>query len=95
MKENDKDINDSYLIKIILARLPSEHNEARAFYTSMLHSFAFSGMVTVKEIDRGLRSCENLLQERNAKSEDEKKALAERRAAATSQTANVEFLEHG
>jgi len=61
----------------------------------MLRSFAFCGKVTLKEIDQGLRVYENLLQEKKAKTEDEKKALAERRVDANSQTLNVEFLEHG
>jgi hypothetical protein len=95
MKENGKNIKDSYLIELILARLPSEYHEPCAFYTSMLRSYAFCGKVTLKEIDWGLRVYENLLQEKKAKTEDEKNALAERRAKASSQTLNFGFLEHG
>ena len=48
---------------------------------SMLHSYALCGNITVKETDRDLRYHENLLQEKNAKSEDEKRSCqnAERR----------------
>lgn len=95
MNQNGKDIEDSYLIKLILARLPSEYNEPRSFYTSMLHSYAFCGKVTLGEVDRGLRFFGNLLQEKTATTEDERKALGGVRAKASSQPLNVEFLEHG
>ena len=95
MNQNGKDIEDSYLIKLILARLPSEYNEPRSFYTSMLHSYALCGKVTLGEVDRGLRFFGNLLQDKRAKTEAERKALREVRAKASSQLLNVGFLEHG
>lgn len=95
MKENGKAIEDSSLIELILARLPSKYNEPRAFYTSMLHSYAFCGKVAVGEVDRGLRFFGSLLQEKTATTEDERKALGEVRAETSSQPLNVEFLEHG
>jgi hypothetical protein len=95
MNQNGKDIEDSYLIKLILARLPSEYNEPRAFYTSMLRSYAFCGKVTLGEVDRSLRFFGNLLQEKKAETEAGRKALVEVRAKANSQPLSVEFLEHG
>lgn len=75
MKENGKDIDGSYLIRLILTRLPSKYDEPRLFYTSMLHSYAFRRKVTLDEVDRGLRAFEYHLQKGKAKIGDEKQAL--------------------
>lgn len=83
MKGNGKDIDNSCLIRFILARLPSGHNEPCLFFTFMLHSYAFRRKVTLDEVDRGLRAFEFHLQKGKAKDGDEKEAL------------NPEFLEHG
>lgn len=92
MQANEKAINDYSFIKAILTRLPSEYHDFSSYYESLRQTYPFWGKITIDELDERLRSFEYQFQEQEAKTEEAKKALTDRRKLASSRTLDPEFI---
>jgi hypothetical protein len=95
MQANGKAINDCSFIKAILTRLPSEYHDFSSYYESLRQTYPFWGKITIDELDERLRSFEYQFQEQEAKTEEAKKALTDRRKLASSRTLDPESIHRG
>lgn len=93
MEDNGMELADTYLINAILRNLPDECTEFRSYLEPLLENAVDYGTVSLDGLDEHLRSSEPQFQDKETKTEIERKVTATPKALPNSHAFDVEHID--